>query len=78
IVSLQPTEADFSPDKPFEGFLQEGNGQYTPVNIEPQQDIAVLQYTGCTTGRSKGAMLTHSNVLANVVQSYEFFKERTE
>ena len=78
VVSLQQSNADFSPDKTFEGFLHEGKGQFTPVNIEPEQDIAVLQYTGGTTGRSKGAMLTHYNVLANVVQSYEFFKERTK
>jgi long-chain acyl-CoA synthetase len=31
-------------------------------------DIAVLQYTGGTTGVSKGAVLTHSNILANVMQ----------
>ncbi|WP_436376767.1 long-chain-fatty-acid--CoA ligase [Cytobacillus sp. BC1816] len=78
VVSLQQSEADFSPDKTFEGFLHEGKGQFNPVNIEPEHDIAVLQYTGGTTGRSKGAMLTHYNVLANVVQSYEFFKERTK
>lgn len=32
-------------------------------------DLAVLQYTGGTTGLSKGAMLTHRNLLANVLQS---------
>ena len=32
-------------------------------------DIAVLQYTGGTTGVSKGAVLLHSNVIANVLQS---------
>ncbi|MGZ4160931.1 MAG: long-chain-fatty-acid--CoA ligase, partial [Neobacillus sp.] len=37
-----------------------------------------LQYTGGTTGRSKGAMLTHRNLLANVIQSYEFFKHEFE
>ncbi|OGT42837.1 MAG: long-chain-fatty-acid--CoA ligase, partial [Gammaproteobacteria bacterium RIFCSPHIGHO2_12_FULL_40_19] len=31
-------------------------------------DIAFLQYTGGTTGRSKGAMLTHRNIIANVLQ----------
>ncbi len=31
-------------------------------------DLAFLQYTGGTTGISKGAMLTHSNILANVEQ----------
>lgn len=45
-----------------------------PVPIEPAHDIAVLQYTGGTTGRSKGAMLTHRNIFANVLQCAEFFK----
>ena len=33
------------------------------------QDVAFLQYTGGTTGVSKGAVLTHGNMVANVVQS---------
>ena len=35
-------------------------------------DLAVLQYTGGTTGRPKGAMLTHANIFANVLQSEAF------
>ena len=38
------------------------------VTIDPQ-DVAVLQYTGGTTGTPKGAMLTHANIWANVVQT---------
>ena len=38
------------------------------VEIGPE-DMAVLQYTGGTTGVSKGAVLLHRNVLANVLQS---------
>ena len=38
-----------------------------PVSVSPE-DIAVLQYTGGTTGLSKGAMLTHRNLLANTLQ----------
>jgi long-chain acyl-CoA synthetase len=38
------------------------------VDIGPD-DLAVLQYTGGTTGTPKGAMLTHANIFANVVQT---------
>jgi len=41
---------------------------FKPVDIGPD-DMAVLQYTGGTTGVSKGAVLLHRNVLANVLQS---------
>ncbi|MFT3730925.1 MAG: long-chain fatty acid--CoA ligase [Hyphomicrobium sp.] len=39
----------------------------SPVEISPD-DIAVLQYTGGTTGTPKGAMLTHGNIVANTKQ----------
>jgi len=39
------------------------------VEIDAENDVAVLQYTGGTTGTPKGAMLTHYNIFANVVQS---------
>jgi long-chain acyl-CoA synthetase len=41
---------------------------FTPVPIDPATDLAVLQYTGGTTGTPKGAMLTHANVYLNVQQ----------
>jgi long-chain acyl-CoA synthetase len=49
--------------------LARGAGlQLRPVSVAPE-DIAFLQYTGGTTGVSKGAMLTHRNILANLEQS---------
>ena len=41
-------------------------------------DLAVLQYTGGTTGMPKGAMLTHANIFANVVQTEAFmYRQRS-
>src|SRR5260370_2087654 len=37
------------------------------------EDLAVLQYTGGTTGLSKGAMLTHRKLLANTIQTWSWF-----
>jgi long-chain acyl-CoA synthetase len=39
------------------------------VRIDPENDVAVLQYTGGTTGVPKGAMLTHYNIFSNVIQT---------
>ncbi len=39
-----------------------------PVAIDPVNDVALLQYTGGTTGTPKGAMLTHQNIVANTEQ----------
>ncbi len=54
---------------PFNKALQSGRYEtFTPplLNLE---DIAFLQYTGGTTGVAKGAMLTHRNIVANVMQA---------
>jgi long-chain acyl-CoA synthetase len=53
----------------FKDMLAQGARMtFTPVDATPQ-DVAFLQYTGGTTGVSKGATLTHRNVIANVLQS---------
>jgi long-chain acyl-CoA synthetase len=53
----------------FNDALEKGAGRTPqPVSIGPD-DVAVLQYTGGTTGVSKGAVLLHRNVIANVLQS---------
>ncbi|HEY7669536.1 MAG TPA: long-chain fatty acid--CoA ligase [Hyphomicrobium sp.] len=45
-----------------------GGGKLSRVPIDPMTDVAVLQYTGGTTGTPKGAMLTHANIYVNVQQ----------
>jgi long-chain acyl-CoA synthetase len=52
-----------------EARLLDGDGRYTSAAIDPLKDLAVLQYTGGSTGVPKGAMLTHANLTINVQQS---------
>jgi len=44
------------------------------LSFDVVNDLAVLQYTGGTTGVSKGAMLTHRNIVANALQMTEWFQ----
>ncbi|MCD2344486.1 long-chain-fatty-acid--CoA ligase [Ideonella azotifigens] len=58
----------------FNKALAEGGSlNYKPVPLTPD-DVAFLQYTGGTTGVSKGATLLHRNVVANILQSEAWFK----
>ena len=52
-------------DALIEGAKAEFNGADVSIN-----DTAFLQYTGGTTGVSKGAILTHRNILANIIQAF--------
>jgi long-chain acyl-CoA synthetase len=57
----------------FGNFLSVDADPPPDVEIDPAEDVAALQYTGGTTGVSKGAMLTHRNLVANVQQAIDVF-----
>lgn len=66
---LETIFVSFESDSRFDELLKDQRYQVPNVPIDPKEDVAVLQYTGGTTGRSKGAMLTHYNIVANTIQS---------
>jgi long-chain acyl-CoA synthetase len=58
--------------------LDEGRGRTLQRPALTPDDVAFLQYTGGTTGVSKGATLLHRNVVANVLQTEAWFKPKLD
>jgi long-chain acyl-CoA synthetase len=65
---------EFPQEIGFNKALSLASKPWQPVAVTPD-DVAVLQYTGGTTGVAKGAMLTHRNLVANMAQLNERMKD---
>ena len=61
----------------FDGLI-DNDGQISSPDIDLEGDIALLQYTGGTTGTPKGAMLSHANLSVNVFQVMAWAPEMIE
>ncbi len=69
VASLRERPGLEDGDRYLDELLDEEYPAAPEAEIDPAEDVAALQYTGGTTGRSKGAMLTHRNLVANVRQN---------
>lgn len=58
----------------FRQVIAEGSGQRLQPTTDTLDSVAFLQYTGGTTGLSKGAVLTHRNIIAAILQAEAWFK----
>ncbi|OGW01278.1 MAG: long-chain fatty acid--CoA ligase [Nitrospinae bacterium RIFCSPLOWO2_01_FULL_39_10] len=58
----------------FSKLIKKSPAKLVNINISPD-DIALLQYTGGTTGIPKGAILTHGNLVANTIQCRHWFSK---
>jgi long-chain acyl-CoA synthetase len=62
----------------WKDLMKASHGPLPKVDIDPKNDVAALVYTGGTTGLSKGAMLTHFNMVANALQTATWFVDTKE
>ncbi|MCG7407401.1 long-chain fatty acid--CoA ligase [Paenibacillus sp. ACRRX] len=65
------------PDLPsvykFKAWLKRCHPHQVCKEVDAERDVAILQYTGGTTGIAKGVMLTHYNLIANTIQTANWF-----
>lgn len=76
-VKKMVPEYDIPGSVRFKNTLTLGQMHTLPAVEIASQDIAFLQYTGGTTGVAKGAMLTHRNLVANMLQSNAWISANT-
>ncbi|MGH2676702.1 MAG: AMP-binding protein, partial [Actinomycetota bacterium] len=69
-----PVPAD-APVMSWSDLMSTAHPEPPPLEVDAVEDVAVLLYTGGTTGLSKGAMLTHHNLVSNALQTGAWFSD---
>ena len=67
-ISTSPDRRQAQNEEDLNAVIQKTEPASKLVHIQPRTDLALLQYTGGTTGSPKGAMLSHYNLVVNAVQ----------
>ncbi|WP_430784922.1 long-chain-fatty-acid--CoA ligase [Virgibacillus flavescens] len=62
----------------WNSIIEHASTNFHPVDIDAKEDLALLQYTGGTTGNPKGVMLTHFNLVSNVQMSQRWLYKTRE
>ncbi|MFX1252260.1 MAG: long-chain fatty acid--CoA ligase [Promethearchaeota archaeon] len=65
-------------DLNFFDLIEQNEPLKLSIESNPKEDVVLLQYTGGTTGRPKGAMLTHYNLISNLTQAHEWLYQIVE
>jgi len=68
-VKYKPSEGIFR----WSSWLKKGKATELCEEVDADADVAMIQYTGGTTGHPKGVMLTHANLVANTIQTTAWF-----
>src|SRR5699024_2917038 len=62
----------------WKNVIVSASGNVEEMDIDPKEDLALLQYTGGTTGKPKGVMLTHYNLVSNTQMCTSWMYKLTE
>jgi long-chain acyl-CoA synthetase len=73
VKKMVPAWTSAAPVELRDALIEGAPAELKPVAVG-HEDLAFLQYTGGTTGVSKGAMLTHRNIIANLQQAHAWIR----
>nr|MDO8100172.1 AMP-binding protein [Candidatus Njordarchaeota archaeon] len=76
LITIGPKEVEDA--ETFWNLVEVSEPRPPTVKIDPKNDMAALIYTGGTTGKPKGVVLTHYNLVANAVQCAYFGREPSQ